>query len=237
VRTVMVKDLVSGDEHELNPPFEVGNAPARWSPDGRRLLLGSRIIDATSGALLHAFNPHPDKDISSYGPTRWDPSGASVVFEREGVGLVRHPIDGGADVPVYRYSPGARIARVHRFEVSPDGQHIALSAFLRGGGSVLEVVSPGGEVELARRTQPEMLTVQGWAPDGTSILFTTLRGNAPPPHDLWRIAITGGEPERLGTINGATQINPVAVSPTGTAIAFTAGTPQSEIWLMEHFLP
>jgi len=237
VRTVVVKDLVSGDERELNPPFEVGNSPARWSPEGRRLLIASRIVDAASGALLHAFNPHPAKDTSSYGPTRWDINGTSVVFEREGVGLVRHPLDGSADVPVYRYSPGARINRVHRFEVSPDGQHIALSAFLRGGGTVLEVVSAGGEVELARRTPPEMLTVQGWSPDGASILYTTLRTNAPPPHELWRMAITGGEPERLGAINGATQINPVAVSPTGKAIAFTTGTPLNEIWMMEHFLP
>ena len=237
VRTIVVKDLVSGDEHELNPPFAVGNSPARWSPDGQRLLVASRIVDAASGALLHAFNAHPERDISSYGPTRWDADGRSVLFEREGVGLVRHPLDGGADVPVYRYSPGERISRVHRFEVSPDGRHIALSAFLRGGGTVLEIVSAGGEVELARRTPPEMLAVQGWSPDGASILFTTLRANAPPPHELWRIPTTGGEPERLGTINGATQINPVAVSPTGKAIAFTTGTPLNEIWMMEHFLP
>jgi len=123
-----------------------------------------------------------------------------------------------------------------KVSVSPDGHRLALSGQLRGG-TVLAVVSPGGEVELVRRSPPEMLTVQGWAPDGLSIFYTTLRADAPAPHELWRVALAGGEPTRLGTVNGATQINPIAVSPTGRAIAFTTGTPLNEVWKMGHFLP
>jgi hypothetical protein len=38
-------------------------------------------------------------------------------------------------------------------------------------------------------------------------------------------------------VPGATQINPMAISPAGSALAYTAGTPQSELWMMENFLP
>jgi hypothetical protein len=82
-----------------------------------------------------------------------------------------------------------------------------------------------------------MVVVQGWSADGQHVLFTTPNGTKKPPHDLWRVPVWGGSPERLGAIDGATQINPLAVSPTGSALAFTAGTPTSELWMMESFLP
>jgi Tol biopolymer transport system component len=125
-----------------------------------------------------------------------------------------------------------------RFEVSPDGRAIVFSAFLRDrSGTIMQVMTPAGPVELARRKQPEMLVVQGWSPDSKYVVFTIARTNAPPPHDLWRVPAWGGTPEHLGTINGATQINPMAISPLGSALAYTTGTPLQELWIMEHFLP
>ncbi len=235
-RALMVKDLESGAERELT--VAAGNSPARWSPDGHQLLQGSRIVDSTTGELIHEFNAHPDKDQSSYGPTRWATDGRSVVYEHEDQGLVSHPLTGGPDEVVYPYSRQNLVRRIHRFELSPDGLRLAYSGFLRdGSGSVLRVVTSGGEVELARRTSPESVVVQGWSQDGQFVLFTTLRTDSPPPHDLWRVSVREGRPERLGPIAGATQINPIAFNPIRSALAFTTGTPLNELWMMEKFLP
>ena len=154
-------------------------------------------------------------------------------------GLVRHLLTAGSkDEVVYEYSAQSPIRRIHRFEVSPDGHTIALSAFLKDAKeSVLEVRTSAGSIELARRTQPEIVVVQGWSRDGQFVLFTTLNTTKEPPHDLWRVPVWGGPSERLGAINGGTQINPIAVNPTGTAIAYTTGSPLQELWMMENALP
>jgi Tol biopolymer transport system component/tRNA A-37 threonylcarbamoyl transferase component Bud32 len=236
-RTLVIRDLATGGERELNPPNGLGNAPARWSPDGQRLLVGSRIIDIHTGRVLHEFNRHPAKDQSSYGPTRWGADGESVVYELEERGLLKHPLGGGRDEVVFAYSPESQVQRIHRFEISPDGLSLAFSAPLRDGtGTVLQVVTAGGQIELARRTYPDVLVVQAWSPDGQFVLFTTLRAGASAPHDLWRVSVWGGSPERLGSIDGATQINPMAFNPTGSALAYTTGTPLQELWVMENFL-
>jgi len=238
-RTLVIRDSATGKERELNPAGGLGNAPARWSPDGTRLLVGSRIIDAVTGAELQSFNAHPDKDQTDYGPVRWEPEGRSVIYEQALKGLVRHPLTARSkDEVVYEYSAESPIRRIHRFEVSPDGHTIALSAFLKDGrGSVLEARTSVGSIELARRTQPEIVVVQGWSPDGQFVLFTTLNTTKEPPHDLWRVPVWGGPSERLGAINGGTQINPIAVNPIGTAIAYTTGSPLQELWMMENALP
>ena len=235
-RALVVKNLDTGAEREL--AVATGNAPARWSPDGQRLLLGSRVVDAMTGQLQHEFNTHPGRDQSSYGPTRWAVDGQSVIYEHEDRGLMRHPLTGGVDEPVYPYSLENTVKRIHRFELSPDGLRIAYSGFLRDGtGSVLRVTTPAGEVELARRIFPELVVVQGWSADGQIVLFTTLRTNVAPPHDLWRVSVREGRPERLGSIDGATQINPMAFNPIRSTLAFTTGTPLNELWMMENFLP
>jgi hypothetical protein len=186
---------------------------------------------------LQVFNRHPAKDQLEFGPTRWE-SDQSVIYERAGKGLFRHRLTGGADALVYAYSPQSAIRRIHRFEVAPDGSRIALSANLKDGvGTVLTVVIGDDSLELARRTEPERLVVQGWSPDGQFVLFTTFNTNGKSPHEVWRIPASGGKPERLGTIDGATQINPVAVSPTGATLAYTTGTPLNELWILKDFLP
>ncbi|PWT81791.1 MAG: hypothetical protein C5B57_09800 [Blastocatellia bacterium] len=237
-RTIVVHDFETGAERELNPPLDLGTAPARWSPEGRRLLVGASVIDVGTGAVVPVVNRGLDRDLTAFGPTRWASDGTSVLYEQERTGVVKHSLAGRPDEVVYAYGVDSSVGRIHRFEVSPDGQRLAFSAFLRdGNGSVLRVVTPGGAIELARRMSPEMITVQAWSSDGRFILFTTLRTGAPPPHELWRVPAWGGPPEHLTSIAGATQLNPMAFNPKGTALAYTTGTPLQELWMMEHFLP
>ena len=199
---------------------------------------GSWIIDAGMGAILREVNVGSDNELSDFGPTHWGTDSNTVLYEHERKGVVKRSLTDGREEILYAYSPESAVSRIHRFEVSPDGKQLAFSGFLRDKtGTSLQIVTAGGSIELARRTAPEMITVQAWSADNQFILFTTLRTGAPPPHELWRVPVSGGPPERLGSIAGATQINPVAFNPKGWALAYTAGTPLQEIWMMENFLP
>ena len=154
-------------------------------------------------------------------------------------GIVRHPLNGDPEDVVLEYSAALPIKRIHRFAVSPDGSQIALSGWSWDGTTSLLVIKDASGVrELARRTQPELIVAQAWSPNGQFVAFTTLRFNQSTPHELWRVPAAGGEATRVGlSIPGATQLNPMAFSPTGSALAYTTGTPLQELWMMENFLP
>ena len=78
-----------------------------------------------------------------------------------------------------------------------------------------------GEVELARRRFPESIVVQAWSQDGQYVLFTTLRTDSPPPHDLWRVSVREGRPERLGPIASPMSAR-AAFTPPGAVPRFKA---------------
>jgi Tol biopolymer transport system component len=245
--SIVIRDRASGTERELNPPLDLGFAPPKWSPDGRRLLVragddtggrGARVIDATTGAVEAAVFSF-GKDESDYGTMAWAPDGEAVLYDHEPRGIVRHSLNGHAEEVLLKYSPDLPIKRIHRFAVSPDGSQIALNGWSFDGSTNLFLVKDASGVrELVRRTQPELAVVQAWSPDGQFVAFTTLRYDRPPPHELWRVPAAGGEATRVGlSIPGGTQINPMAFSPTGSALAYTTGSPLQELWMMENFLP
>jgi Tol biopolymer transport system component len=230
-RTITIKELKTGAERELSSRLLVTGVDRA----DRR---ATRILDAESGAILHEFNPQANRELGDYGPVRWTADGRGVLYEHVGSGLLMHPLDGGRDQMIYPYDSKSRFERIHRFEVSPDGSRLAISGFPKSNkGTALHIVAAGGEVELARRESPEMLVVQGWSADGTALYFTTLKPNGSMPQDLWRMSVTGDAPQHLGSLLSMTQINPIAIHPRGTTVAFTAGTPLRELWMMEHFLP
>jgi Tol biopolymer transport system component len=161
------------------------------------------------------------------------------LYDHELRGIVSHPLDGAPEEVLLEYSPAFPIRRIHRFAVSPDGLQLAMSGWSRDGStSLLLVKDASGVRELARRTDPQLVVVQAWSPDGQYVVFTTARHDQDPPHDLWRVSGAGGDALRVGlSIPGATQNNPMAFSPTGAALAYTTGSPVQELWMMENFLP
>jgi Tol biopolymer transport system component len=80
-----------------------------------------------------------------------------------------------------------------------------------------------------------MFGTLAWTPDGRSVLFARKINSGSLKTELWLVPIQGGEPRKLELT--AENMRDLSVHPDGRHIAFTAGKPKSEIWVMENFLP
>jgi hypothetical protein len=232
-------------DRELSPPVDLDGRPPQWSPDGRRFLLrgasrtnqvGLFITDAESGDILHAIPWSAPRDQQSYGWACWASDGRAVLFEQAGRGIVRHELDTDDEALLYAYARDASIERIRRFGVTADGRLI-VTEHKRDGSSVLVVIDGLRTREVARSEPPESLMFQGYAGNADALFYTTFILGQRHSDELWRIPVAGGIPERLSVPPlGGTHINPVAISPSGTAVAFTDGSPAFELWIMQHFL-
>ena len=120
-----------------------------------------------------------------------------------------------------------------------------MAAIVGQGDSVYRAVmvqTDGGLLrELFTVKPPEVLTFQAWTPDSQEILFTRYVAGqraVEHPHQLWKVRVAGGAPLDTGVrIPGFTQVFGLALSPDGKRLAYTTGSAQAEMWVMEHFLP
>jgi Tol biopolymer transport system component len=122
--------------------------------------------------------------------------------------------------------------------LSRDGQQLAFMVNdLESGPRVLNVMPASGGTarELLREGRPLMQHPAVWTPDGLSLLFARQHGPGDPKTDLWLISAQGGEPRKLDLT--AAGMRDLCMHPDGRHIAFTAGPSQSEVWVMENFLP
>ncbi len=112
---------------------------------------------------------------------------------------------------------------------SPDGKWLAFVRAPRWSTDDLYVLPlAGGE---PRRLTFDNLTITGltWTPDSREIMFTSRRGGS--TRHLWRVAATGGAPERVDTV-GADVLSP-ALSLQGNRLAYTQALDDINIWRFE----
>jgi len=241
-RVIAIRSLSTGQERELSAPlsFEVGAPPTRlqWSPDGRFLLAtgsdsrgrgGLYRIDVLSGDVLPIVQD-PSAGFRPQGV--WSSDGKAVFYSRDG-GLWSRDLDTNQEAEIYRQPAEESGGSGRNLALSPDGRWLAF-----GDRRVLMVVaSSGGEPrELMQLEAEEKGSFSGleWAADGRHLLFSIGDSTTTTP-ELWRISVAGGKPEKTGlaTQSWAT----LAVHPDGRQIAFSAGEPKQEVWVMENFWP
>jgi len=243
-RFIVIRDLTSGDEREIAPPIELGVLPPKWSPDDRRLIVkgtsrtnqwGAFVVEAATGVVQHQI-VWPQKDRSEYGRADWTNDGKAILFAHNARGIVTHPLDGGDERVVLSKGQIPFEGGLNTFGYTRDGERLAFTAWSRQ--TSLNVVEPNGVVrELVTAEPPHVVNFQAWFPQGDYLLYSRYTGGTHDPHELWRVAVSGGSPQRLGlSINSFTGINTVALSPTGTALAYTSGYIQNQLWMMENFL-
>jgi len=218
-----------------------------WSPDGRYIAFRRNTSEESGFYLVPALGGVERKVAAAF-PARahfrghsldWTPDGKFlVVVDRESeetpfnISVVS--IETGKKRRLL--SPSAPSTGVMALAVSPDGQSVAFSQIIwhqteRGiNQSELYTVSTMGGEPKRLTFDSSFVSGMGWSPDGREIVFASQRGESSgliAPLSLWRISVSGGQPERLSVASqyGCYPSNPM-ISRDGSRLVCE----QRDIW-------
>jgi Tol biopolymer transport system component len=244
-RVIVVRDLTTGAERDVATPLELGVVSPIWSPDDRRLLVrgtnrrnrwGEFVVDATTGAIQSEI-VWPQTVRNEGRRSIWNHDGTAILFSDQARGIVEHPLDGGPERVEFSKDRMPSGPGMNMFAYTNDSNRLAFTSWNQQ--IALDVVDSNGVVrELVRAEPRRTLNFQAWFPGGDYLLYSVSSPGRRGPDELWRVAVSGGVPQRVGLpINALTSVNTVALNPAGTAVAYTSGFVEYGLWIMDNFLP
>jgi Tol biopolymer transport system component/DNA-binding winged helix-turn-helix (wHTH) protein len=228
-------------------PLRVTTDPAidlrpSWSPDGQRVCF-VRIPPIGSSAIFVAsvVGAAPERMLFTVnhkaGTLAWSPNGKFIATsdapaESNTTGIVLFSPDTGEKRVLT--TPPAQYWADSTPAFSPDSKSVA---FIRLKtpitGDIYVVPISGGEARQITHDNARHEFDSGifggltWTEDGSELIFSSTRGGTP---SLWRVAVAGGEPERL-SVGGDNTYYP-SVSLQGHRLSYTrlsGGTPIYQI--------
>jgi Tol biopolymer transport system component len=243
--SVVVRSLENGQERivpvDLPEVLNPRQAPLRWSPDGRSLLVTG--VDAGRRSGLFAVDVDSGQSrllIEGAGGPRvnwpaWSREGDRIYYSRAvgtGENIFQH-------IESMDLNSGAvtQLGRGRTFAVSPDGRSVAIPFADKNGYGIRVVPTSGGEPrEVLRQSRIcNFYTGVAWTPDGQYILFGDTLGETPEgtPIRLARVPAEGGQPEYFGLEEQ--NLRDLTVSRDGNTLVYTAGSAhRAEVWTMEN---
>ncbi|HEX2489038.1 MAG TPA: winged helix-turn-helix domain-containing protein [Blastocatellia bacterium] len=221
----------------INPAEDINPV---WSPDGRYISFLRQSADSSEFYLIPALGG-AERKLAKIFPYQVPSDGASHYYSPDGKYLAI-PDKNSASEPLSVFllsietgelrkitSPPAGVIGDYNPAFSPDGKWLAFARSPRWSTDDLYVMPlAGGE---PKRLTFDNMTINGlaWTPDSREIVFDSRRGGS--SRHLWRVAITGGTPERVDTV-GADVLSP-AISPLGRRLAYTQTLDDINIWRVE----
>jgi Tol biopolymer transport system component len=133
-------------------------------------------------------------------------------------GIYAIPREGGAPRRLTESIPFEHkgLAHYHRFDLSPDGRTLAYSARIGSEQVLLTVPTSGGKPQvLIKFEHGGKAAVPQWSPDSSHLAYTDV-------NDIYVIAATGGEPNRVAHTKYSLEGYSVSWSPDGKFIAVFA---------------
>ena len=259
--TLVIRSVETGQEREL--PLKLANSKLltpRWSPDGRSLLAvgaddkrreGIYRIDAQTGTVTPLVQIEPEAAILAHAAL-WSRDGKAIFYPHydettKTMRILMREVETGQEKELYRWSGNISSGNFFKgLALSPDGRELALCR----AHDLKVMPATGGESHELFQLQPQeqqdgiQITSVAWTPDGHHLLFSkpTWLPNTQGEGrklELWRISAQGGASQRLGLAMDGFQLYGLSVHPDGRRLAFSAsiGGNQTEVWVMEHFLP
>jgi len=245
MRVITIQSSETGEERQFGVP-KLGYLDwLRWSPDGRSFLVGGSDTVNNFGGLYRVDAETGQATALVQGEFA-PPRGFQGVWSRDGkaVFYVHEDMRETSTSIRFRNLESGQEQALHKTEahwrhnnlaLSPDGRLLAfgLSDGNRTQATVLLVLpAAGGESREVLRLKQGSLSGVAWTRDGGHLLFSRAGKGKP---ELWRIPAQGGEPKSLGL--AANENARISFHPDGRRIAFTAGETNTEVWVMENFLP
>jgi len=246
-----VRSMETGEEQEFKTQFS--SFPINWlnwSPDGRYLLVqaneqnnqGIYRIDYPSGRvtpyimriegefLLHSPQISTDNKTVFYVCVGVD---EGKKFSQ----ILARDVETGKERELY----SAPLDN-HEIALSPDGRQLALLIKEPKERILMLMPSTGGEAkEIYRFEQGGQNISMAWTPDGKHIIHSKHEPAPDGKLELWQVSVENGQSKKLGLAShGFRRLRSLSVHPHGRQVVFTSfgvKPSQSEIWVMENFLP
>jgi len=242
---VVIRSTSTGEERDLHVGKMRIGLSLRWAPDGKAVVVpgfesgkGWNLmrVDVQSGQATSVMPLPPS------GNQRFDlsPDGRTIFYVKlrnapniSQIQLLARDLQSGRETEVIQK------AGLNWVSVSPDGQRLLIGA--QEDKSLVWRIMPatGGDARLVVRIDAEEANYRvgaSWTPDGRHVIFTKgQRGIATRNVQVWRVAVEGGEPQRLGlTVD---ELWWLRLHPDGRRVAIGTWKTSVEVWAMENFLP
>jgi Tol biopolymer transport system component len=239
--TIIIRSVDAGEERSLNVDASTIRRLV-WAQDGNALIFpgldrerrsGVFRVDLMSGTVSTLVLAGPNVVIPQACATR---DGKSLVYLAMNVlsgsqPIVVRDLQTGQEKVITKPSPIPT-----GMALSPDGQQVAVTTTDEASGRHTIMVVPvagGAAREIYGVDKPRAIVrIPAWTPDGRQILCPiTLQDK----REYFLVPADGGEPQKLASpMNGITDFS---FHPDGQRLAFSAGRSQSEVWVIENFLP
>jgi Tol biopolymer transport system component len=242
-----VRDLASGAERQVPAAGRLFNP--RLSPDGESLVAGGggqpgepgyTRVDVRTGERSLVLKTLPG--LNGFNNVSWMPDGRSIFYlrhlseEKLVRVLTRRELATGADRELARVAAPQYVGDC---AASPDGQWVGFVRLDESEPATTElclVPADGGGIRPVCRFDG-MIRALAWAPDSRQVVFVGTPKGAETA-GLWRVPADGGVPIRVkGFDRPVLQFGQFRMHPDGRRIAFSAGRPGAEFWVLENFLP
>ena len=246
---IVVRRMVDGTEREFVHDFQVIAARLAWSPDGRRLAFRDvqrgqspssapiRLIDPMTGRVIATMadpKPLPEGNRPLVDEFDWLDESTLAFTNQSGIGVI--DVGTGAWHMIWR--PPAEHG-FYRVAVSPDHRSVAtvMQPSDRSWFSAIVIPSSGGDArELLRVSRPEVMTLECWTADGSSLLVTRHDRSKPQEEQrehMWRVPIDGGLATDLKLSGHGLQ--DIRAHPDGHQLALVFGGGDNEFWTVSGF--
>lgn len=239
-RAIVILELDTGAERVLyaDLTWARNSAKLAWSPDGRSLLtcalnnesiFNFYQIDVLSGEVSGPLLPGASVNFNF----QWSKDGKAIYYIQNAAAPAAtdvrvHDLETNRTDVLYR-PVDPRHSRLRDLALSPDGAWLAVGAGPVGSSAqardaVLVIpIGAGVPREVFGVGSGESLNFLGWAADGVHLFFNSAGA-------LWQVAVSGGNPQRLGPA-----ISRLTFHPDGRRVALTTGTEsRAEVWVLEN---